>query len=306
MKSTVFHQSAHMQENDLLHQNVQCPFCESTDRSPVLTLQKDPTVTLLHCNHCCALSASRMPNPDALTIYYSNYYCDQLEKVTLDEPNRIASHIVKYANPVLRLSDEKNISILDYGGGDGTISLEVASQLISFGAKKVNIHLLDYDQSTVETGNDRIHIFRSSDLSQITPSSINLVIASAVIEHIPTPRPVLLTLLEVLKPGGVFYARTPYVTPLMLTANVLHLKYDFTFPAHVHDLGAKFWNRLMSILPIQGHYEIFRSCPSIVETSFKKHFFRTLLAYILKMPGYIFKKNYGLVGGWEIFIQRHE
>lgn len=295
-----------MSEKDLCVTDLVCPFCGSVDRKVILILQQEPTVALLYCESCHAASASRMPKPEALERYYSTYYDGKDEKITLDAPGRIAAHIYRHVRSTLTLAPRRNFSMLDYGGGDGSISTQFAAKLHDEGkAAAVHISLLDYDQSTTEVATQRLTIARPENLDEIHDQSMDLVIASAVIEHVPHPREVLIKLFSALKPGGVFYARTPYLAPLARFAGICNVKIDFTYPAHVHDLGSKFWNNITNMLPLGGEYQVIRSCPSIVETSFEQHFFRTLIAHVLKMPGYAFKETYGLVGGWEVFIRRN-
>lgn len=308
LKATLFHQSAHLLDQDLLEPSDFCSFCESTQRTPVANLQERPDVVLLHCKNCHASSASRMPKPETLSKYYSRYYDsfdDKDEKITLNAPDRMAYHIVRHAKPALGDLNGRDISILDYGGGDGSISAKIAHELIMLGAAKVSISLIDYNKSTIETSDNRIQIFRPDDLTEISDKTMHLVVASAVLEHIPEPRRILAKLLASLKQDGIFYARTPYVTPLSKIAKSINIKFDFTYPAHVHDLGARFWNNVINILPLEGEFRVIRSTPSIVETTFKQHFLRTLIAHTLKLPGYAFKEAYGLVGGWEVFIRRN-
>jgi hypothetical protein len=104
--------------------------------------------------------------------------------------------------------------------------------------------------------------------------------------------------------GGVMYARTPFILPFIRLANLTGIGVDFSYPCHLHDLGARFWNNFTGNIPVPGTYEIIHSRPSIVETTFKHHFFRTLLAYTLKAPGFVFQKHYPLVGGWEVMIKK--
>lgn len=304
LNATLFHQAAHLPEEDLLPPTDSCPFCASAARTFLLELQKDPVVTLLYCNSCHASSASRMPTPAALDKYYSHYYDDKEEKVTLDVPDRMSSHITSHVMPHLGDLVGREISILDFGGGDGSISVRVAQRLHDLGARKINIALVDYSPSTVRGTHSHIQISRPAELAQIADESIDLVIASAIIEHIPQPKEAMTKLFFSLKSGGVLYARTPYVAPLSKIAERISRKFDFTYPAHVHDLGAKFWNKALDILPLNGEYQLLRSTPSIVETSFRQNFSRTLIAHMLKIPGYILKESYGLVGGWEVFIRR--
>ncbi len=245
-----------------------------------------------------------MPKPTTLEAYYSHYYDDKDEKVTLDTPDRMACHIQRYAGRSMGNLSGREVSILDYGGGDGSISIRLAFKLLEQGAKTISIALIDYDRTTIDASDHRILISRPERLEEISEQSMDLVIASAVIEHIPEPRDVLTRLFSSLKPDGIFYARTPYVIPLSKLTKVFGIRFDFTYPAHVHDLGARFWNNVTNILPLVGVYQAIRSTPSIVETSFGQHFLRTLAAHILKAPGYVFKESYGLVGGWEVFIKR--
>ena len=247
-----------------------------------------------------------MPRPETLKKYYTHYYDDKEAKITSCIPGHMACHIVRYVKLHMGDLGERDFSLLDYGGGDGSISIRVARELFTQGAGKVNIALVDYDRTTMESSGQNIQITRPDDLAKIADQSMDLVIASAIIEHIPEPREVLVRLLTSLKPGGIFYARTPYVMSLSRLVKVFNARFDFTYPAHVHDLGARFWNNVVNNLPLDGEYQMLRSTPSIVETSFGQHFLRTLAACVLKIPGYVFKENYGLVGGWEVFIRRRQ
>jgi hypothetical protein len=86
---------------------------------------------------------------------------------------------------------------------------------------------------------------------------------------------------------------------------------DFTFPGHVHDLGPRFWDRVLETFSLDG--TILRSEPSPVETTLSKHFFRTIAAATLKFPARLERcmqstrfprrRWWQLVGGWEILFR---
>ena len=302
---TVFHQSMHL-ETDLLEPlGHECPICGSIDRKPLCLLQGTPEVFLLECAVCHAASASRMPTDRALEAYYAKYYesplfSDSANRTTFDGTSRFGRHLASVYRQHQR---DLQISILDIGGGDGAISHAVAVELLKKGASKVNISVVDYNEDVILPQDSRITISRKATLEEIS-SRHNFIIASAIIEHIPKPCHILDSCFNLLEKGGIFYARTPYMVPIMKLCGHFGIKLDLTYPAHVHDLGQKFWESYFNGKLSRGTFRILRSRPSIVETSFREHFLKTLAAYSLKSPWYLIGRSYKLVGGWEIFAQK--
>lgn len=243
-----------------------------------------------------------MPTNAALDSYYADYFKSPLssashEKITIDDHRRfgvyLASRFGKHLN-------RKHVRILDFGGGDGAISYYVSCLLVKAGVESVELMIVDYNETPVRSQDERIRIDRKSTLEEIGASRFDIVIASAIIEHIPQPAGVLHSLLGSLEAGGVFYARTPCIVPLMRLLRLVGLRIDFTYPAHVHDLGQDFWETYFR----KPGFEMLVSKPSIVETTLKRHFLRTIVAYALKAPWYLFGRNYRLVGGWEVFVKK--
>jgi 2-polyprenyl-3-methyl-5-hydroxy-6-metoxy-1,4-benzoquinol methylase len=306
VKAVVFHQTWQLQEQQLLPPDKACPFCAGTDRKIVASLQQNPDVDLLLCAKCHAASASRMPTQQVLAEYYQGYYDDRDDKVTVDTPKRIAAHIFDLACKALgdRLSVRNGVRILDYGGGDSSISISIGEKMLSSGATNVTISLIDYLAKPKATADERIVVTPFDTMDAVAADTFPLVIASAVIEHLPAPYAAINTLLGCLETGGVMYVRTPFMLPFIRLANLVGRKLDFSYPGHLHDLGAHFWNNFTANITVPGTYEIIHSRPSIVETTFKHHFLRTLLAYSLKAPGLVFGELYPLVGGWEVMVRR--
>jgi len=306
VKAAIFHQSKLLQEQQLLPPGKACPFCDGTDRKIVARLQQNPNVDLLLCSKCHAASASRMPNSEALAEYYQNYYDGRDEKITVDTPNRIAAHIYDLASRVSwgRLSGRNGANILDFGGGDSSISIAIGEKMIASGVTGVAISLVEYLAQPKAAADSRIVVSPFDTLDNVPADTFQLVIASAIIEHLPDPYAALCSLLASIETGGVMYARTPFVLPFIRLATLVGRQLDFSYPGHLHDLGARFWNNLTANISVPGTYEIVHSRPSIVETTFTQHFFRTLLAYTLKAPGFVFGERYPLVGGWEVIIRR--
>lgn len=244
-----------------------------------------------------------MPTNETLNKYYSNYYNtpdskSSGEQVTFEEPLRLAKNL---ADVYRNHQDNDAVTILDFGGGDGTISYLLAEQLISSGVQQVNITLVELNERVVKSQDDRITINKVNSISDVS-HRYKFVIASAVIEHYTQPKVLLENLLKCLEPGGIFYARTPYMVPIMKLFKYFGIKIDFTFPGHVHDLGQSFWEGYFNNEE-KSQFKIIASRPSIVETTLSGNYLRTIAAYIFKAPWYVFGKLYTYVGGWEIFIQ---
>jgi len=306
LNPAIFHQSQHLDEGYLLPPDSACRFCGSMQRSPVYTLQENPRVDLLHCATCHASSASRMPTTDALDRYYANYYTaphsrDVDERVTFDNIERFGWHI---AARVDHHMGESLINILDFGGGDGSIAVRIAECLLRKGFAAARITLVDLNETLCMVSDARIVLERYDKLDDLPQQSYHLVVASAIIEHVPEPRQILIRLLTLLKSGGIFYARTPWVLPLIRVSRPLGTHWDFTFPAHLHDLGQDFWAAFFANRWLSNHIAVLESRPSIVQTSLKEHLLRTLAAYTLKAPWYVLGRRYPFVGGWEIFVRK--
>lgn len=303
-RGTLYHRGKHLQENELEAPNNACPLCGSTaDRQPVHTIQKDPKVTFLRCSRCEVSSASRMPLPAVLDDYYSQYYDTDGEKITFENSNRFARHLERLCSRSLATPF---IRILDFGGGDGTICHCLATMLLARGVvETVEITLVDY-QEPVATADPRISFRAHRTLDDLDLADrFELIVASAILEHIPAAGKVIRRLCNHAAPGAGFYARTPWVLPI---ARFLP-RIDTTFPAHVHDMGARFWNRLIETFGLPA--ELVASQPSIIETGLRQYPARALLALGLKLPARAELALFGnkgrtplwpIVGGWEVAL----
>jgi hypothetical protein len=56
---------------------------------------------------------------------------------------------------------------------------------------------------------------------------------------------------------------------------------DFTYPGHVHDMGQAFWDNVLKSLDAGPGFHLIRSRPSVVETEFRLHPSRTVIAHAL-------------------------
>lgn len=298
IRSTHFQKSYPLLKEDLRDHASACPVCGSgRERRQLFAIQEEPAVYLLKCLDCHGASASQMPTRSALDRYYTNYYPEGNEKYTFSEPGRIIRHILSNLN----LTGPK-IRLLDFGGGDGTIGMGIAEALAEEG-REVEMVLVDYEEPPAYQ-DDRISYRHYHDLDRVE-GKFDLIIASAILEHIPALKPVMENLFRLASVGCYFYARTPWVAPLAR----IFPRLDFTFPGHVHDLGAPFWNRVPETFKIPA--SLVKSQPSIIETTLRSNAIRTATAYLLKFPAHLERKIcpwrkdqlLQLTGGWEAFIK---
>ena len=298
MQSTAFHQSKHMLENELDFKNDTCTYCGGKNLSQVIKLQISPRVDLLECMDCGLGLASRFPTKDALDRYYSSYYSKDKPSITNDNHIKFAKHIYRHFNNNLN-TQTRTIRILDFGGGDGSISYEVAKLMVqSKGIERVDISVVDYESGVINSSLSTVNICHAEDLN-LLDSNYDFVIASAVLEHIPKSKEVLEALESKLVRKGMIYIRTPYIAPLMTLFEKLGLNLDFTYPGHIYDMGELFWNNYCK----NKSFTIQISQPSMVESSFRNDFFRALSAHILKYPWSIIGSKYKYVGGWEVVYE---
>ena len=298
IKATPFHKSCFMSDFDLESERKECFFCNSIDIEKVYKLQENPNIYLMRCKNCEAFSASRVPKEKELKKYYAHYYDDSSfdKKITFDNTEFFANHLYKNFK---KYTQKKYLKILDFGGGDGTLAYKLALKFFSKDIKKIDIDVFDYNEMLIESDDKRIRIKRVDQICEF----YDIVIASAIIEHLSNPKKSLDMIMDLINDKGLIYIRTPYVVPLLKISNFFNVSYDFTYPAHLHDLGQEFWENFFTK---NNRFKIVKSRPSIVETNFRRYFLRTILAYILKFPWFLLRWKYKIVGGWEIFAQKIE
>lgn len=295
----IHHRGAHLTETQLLPAENACPLCGFSGHRPlVIPLQDAPPVHLLACR-CGCISASRMPREEVLKQYYSRYYKTIDGTATFDGSDRFSRHLSR----VLGVAPKPTIRILDFGGGvDATIARSLAHQFVQGGTRSVEIVLVDFNASCPRDWGGGITVDCYHRLPEST-EEFDVVIASAIVEHIPHPREVILGLLNSLCPDGRAYFRTPAMSSIIKLAARFGVRIDFTYPAHVHDMGQPFWENLLTALDADG-FRLIRSRPSIVETEFMAHPSRTVLAHLMKLPWLTLRKRYSMVGGWEAVFAR--
>lgn len=285
-------------EDSLEPELLVCPWCDSMSYQKEIEIQVNPDIDFRSCNGCHIGYASRQPHLSFFTKYYQNYYAGKKQNVNADS-NRFAKRIVASHSP------SGTVSIIDFGGGDGSVAIAMAELLLKQNTKQVNITVVDPNFQQPDCPNSSISISNLKELSQIT-GQFDYVIASAVLEHLKNPKTYLKELLGVLKTGGMFYARTPYLFPMANTLSKMGVSVNTQFPGHLFDMGKVFWELIPTENWFNGSYEIVKSKPSIVEKSFKKNPVNNIIGNMIKAPYKLAPDKYKTVAGWEVYICKLE
>lgn len=297
IQATGFHRGKLLGAADIDDAGDMCPVCRSSQpRKPVFRVQHDPDIDMLECATCGAASASHMPKPDVLRTYYAEYYSGRSLRHTMHKTERFARHALR---AMLDLDESKPLRILDFGGGDGSLAVAIARLLQAQGnSEPVTIDVVDYPEPR-DPGDPRISIRAHRDLTTLD-GGYDLILASAIFEHIPDAYTTIRQVLDCAISGTYMYARTPFVLPLTRLIPSI----DITYPGHVHDMGSAFWDRFIETFEMKG--TMLSSRPSLVETTFAHAPVRTVLAHALKAPALIeqallgtSRPRWSLVGGWE-------
>lgn len=301
----------------------ECPFCMSHSikylgnihPSPDINIYTDflsrieialtngslPDIRICSCNNCHIGFFNPQPTVKFLKEFYNGYDTGNHKRKWID-PWRFASHLTKYLR---KLSPRETIRILDFGGGDGAVSRCLGQYLLSSGlAKSVNISVVDY-KPVIDKMDSSLSLFSFEALDMI-PScdEFDIVIASAILEHVKNPRQIVLSLLQKLKNQGIFYARTPHTFPFYNLFKKLGIAFGMPYPAHLFDMGGNFWCDLLKTLNLSTYYHIKKSHTSLVHAEFRKRPLVTILSHFVKLPSHLMGKWYPFSGGWEVVIER--
>ncbi len=301
MHPTIFHKGIHVSHEDVYDAHERCPVCLCKEqRRACLRIQDDPVIDMLSCERCRACSASHMPKPELLDRYYAQYYAKVTDNYTFDNPERFARHL----SAALKPRTDRPLRMLDFGGGDGSLAIALVQRFQEHVAAHIPIEIdvVDYERPR-KSLMPNVVVTGHRDINDVD-GSYDVLLASAILEHIPDAHSAIRKLIGMARPGAFMYARTPYIIPLAK----LVPKLDTTYPAHVHDMGGEFWNRFIETFNLNAQVLISR--PSPVETTFLKWPVRTILAHVLKFParvelwalGQRRTPRWKLVGGWEVIL----
>lgn len=273
-----------------------CLYCGNDGQNNNLILQKNPLVKMIKCSNCKLAYANQMPNE----IFLKNLYDPKIYKSNLTNNSGKTKKLAEKIYKELEFK-HKNIKILDYGGGNG----ELSKQLIELFIKNnINAESLVVDiHNNIKS--EKIY-FKSVEEFKTDQKDYDIILASAVLEHLPNFIDVLENLLSKLANEGYFYCRTPWEFEL----SKLMKFYKIKWPRHLYDIGGDFW---VNFFKNKNDFDIILSETSITEINKKKklrYFIAQFLKNISKFEFYMKKNKVSLpkwpfVGGWDLIVKKN-
>ena len=164
MKSTLFNQVSIVEEQHLERENKKCVFCNHSKFKNIYQIQNKPQVMLKQCLNCYACMTSRFPTKNYLVTYYQNYYKsfgNNDDCITFQHHYRFGKYL---SHKIGKYIKKKAISILDFGGGDGSMSVSLAKELINKGFNKIDILVIDLNAFKSKKVNKNITIKYKNDI----------------------------------------------------------------------------------------------------------------------------------------------
>jgi len=287
--------------NSLSDSLASCIFCAASMSSRnVARVQDEPPVDVVECSECRAQMVNRLPQRDFLDRLYTADYSGHLEaskRLSNALARRISGEIADSWPP------PDCVRILDFGGGTGAFALALGACL-SEKSLRFQVTVVDIVPGRV---GDHIQYFDPEAFDK-TNQQFDIILCSAVVEHLRDPGFRLTSLFDRLAMGGWIYVRSPQLGWL----KVIKPSW-FRWPRHLSDFGPAFWRRF----PMLAGWDITvvwsRACRP--ETEWRLRPVATAVAYVLKAPCFVelgirrlLRRSeacvYPMVGGWEFLARK--
>ncbi len=181
-----------------IHYN--CLICQSTRLKP---LDRYKETHLIECVDCGFVFVQKIPSAQELLDYYDGYgRNDYLSPITIKRYNELLDSMEEY---------RKTNRILDVGCGIGYF-LVVAKE------RGWEVYGTEYTDKALEICRGKGIRMQQGELdpSHFEMESFDIITSSEVLEHINYPVEEISKFHSLLRPGGLFYLKTPNFNSLLL------------------------------------------------------------------------------------------
>jgi 2-polyprenyl-3-methyl-5-hydroxy-6-metoxy-1,4-benzoquinol methylase len=188
-----------------------CPVCLS-NQTVLWSTAKDyeyfstsKNYSYFQCADCYSIFIDPVPVDELMTIYPSNYYSFVTGKKNVVV--KIKEWLdKKYFRILLKNIDEKEIRVLDVGGGTGWLS----SLIKDTDERVIHTQIVDIDPAAKQLALSNGHAYFEGTLENFTTEEeYDLVLMLNLIEHVSDPLAVLQKASSLLTSNGIILIKTP-------------------------------------------------------------------------------------------------
>lgn len=274
-----------------------CPSCSHNVQDNYLILQNNPLVKMIKCEKCKLSYANKMPSQSFLNKLYK----PSIYKANLTSNKKNTHFLAKKIFNKIKLKKDK-IKILDFGGGNGSLSIELISLL-----EKINILADSLIVDVYNSCNSKNISFEHVNEFKNNQQKYDVILASAVLEHLPNFVKTTDNLLGKINDGGYFYCRTPWEYEISKIVRFYKIKW----PRHLYDIGGDYW---VNFFKKKKGFEVILNETSNSEIS-ANNVFKYSIAKFLKSISHIenflfrgrdiYQPKWPYVGGWDIIVKKN-
>ncbi len=265
-------------------EDVTCNLCAASEYHE---LGQELSFQIRECARCHLVYINPQPTREELPRFYEGMYSD-------DSPQEVASRSLGRIEPHLsRLIAHrrpKGGRLLEVGCGFGRLLKTLSQQPWQLHALELNPTAAAYARRQTPTAD--IQISGVED-AVVAPSSMDCLVAIAVLEHVKDPRAVLQRFTNWLAPGGLLMVQVPYIAAyIRLKRWIPFLPICFEAPRHLFDFSPKTLTRYLTEL---GYKDIRLE---VARPYSAKSALGAWLIHGVKLPGYLLHR---LSGGRYIY-----
>jgi len=189
-----------------------CDICASTSQTEIWSKEG---YQLVRCNSCGLIFVANPPSPEQLEKLYS--FASGYHQGLAHADTEIQQHGDEArANMRILSKHARPGALLDVGCSTGLFLLEAQR-------KGWRVSGLEYspDSAKIAQESHRLEVIQGALAKGLFPAnSFDVVTMWDVIEHLPSPSDALDVVMDILKPGGLFIAKTPNVDGLYPTLSL--------------------------------------------------------------------------------------
>ncbi len=208
---------------------VDCDFCGSSERTPIIVENDFNVVT---CARCGLVYVTPQPIAEDLPAFYENMYSGQSEE---DEAASTLGFVERHLTRLIQRERPAGGDFLEIGCGYGKFLR--AMQPLPWRLTGLEISQTAIDKARTFAPNAAI-IQGEVYTAEFEPASFDCITLIAVFEHLKQPRLAIERMLKWLRPGGLLIIQVPYAAPYVRLKRYLPwLPIYFEAPRHLFDFS---------------------------------------------------------------------